>query len=89
MAIHRTADHQVSHSVYLFDPEGNYHEFYADVAKDWREVWRDGNTEVLTVKWTPQTAERSTDARYAVHPDLVPYPGAIIPSRQVGTWCDW
>ena len=84
LPIHRTADHQVSHSVYLFDPEGNYHEFYADVAKDWREVWRDGNTEVLTVKWTPQTAERSTDARYAVHPDLVPYPGAIIPSRQVG-----
>ena len=84
LPIHRTADHQVSHSVYLFDPEGNYHEFYADAAKDWREVWRDGNTEVLTVKWTPQTAERSTAARYADNPYLVPNPEGIIPSRQVG-----
>ena len=84
LPIHRTADHQVSHSVYLFDPEGNYHEFYADAAKDWREVWQHGNTEVLTVKWTPDNAERSTDPRYAINPDLVPQPGAIIPSRQVG-----
>ena len=30
--INRTADHQVSHSVYLFDPDGNLHEFYADAA---------------------------------------------------------
>ena len=82
--IHRTANHQVSHSVYLFDPEGNYHEFYADATPDWREVWRDGNTEVLTVKWTPETAERTTDPRYAIAPDLVPNPGAVIPSRQIG-----
>ena len=84
LPIHRTADHQVSHSVYLFDPEGNYHEFYADAAKDWREVWQHGNTEVLTVKWTPDNAERSTDPHYAVDPELTPQPGAIIPSRQVG-----
>ncbi len=84
LAIHRTANHQVSHSVYLFDPEGNYHEFYADATKDWREVWRDGNTEVLTVKWSPEAAERTTDPRYAVDPDLVPHPEAIIPSRQIG-----
>ena len=81
--LHRTANHQVSHSVYLFDPEGNYHEFYADASDNWREVWRSGNADVLTVKWSPEEAPPSTRSRYTADADLKPAPDAMISTRQV------
>ena len=37
--VHRTTDHQISHSVYVFDPEGNLNEFYADAMHDWRSIF--------------------------------------------------
>lgn len=82
--IHRTADHQVSHSVYVFDPEGNLHEFYADASDDWREIWRHGNTEVLTGEWSPDSARPCTKPLYIAEPELVPESGAAIPTRQIG-----
>jgi catechol 2,3-dioxygenase len=81
--LHRTVNHQVSHSVYLFDPEGNYHEFYADATDNWREVWRRNNADVLTVKWSPEEAPPSTSPRYTADADLKPAPDAVIPTRQV------
>ena len=34
-----TVDHIVAHSVYVPDPDGNMHEFYADALDDWRTVF--------------------------------------------------
>src|SRR5262249_43647217 len=48
-----TANHQISHSVYLSDPEGNGHEFYADAMKDWRTLMRPDRFDMITSAWTP------------------------------------
>jgi catechol 2,3-dioxygenase len=58
-----TVDHQVAHSVYLFDPDGNYNEFYCDTVKDWRRVLR-GPMDLLTSHWDPLACTPSTDGRY-------------------------
>ncbi len=42
-----TADHQVTHSIYVLDPDGNELELYADVRDDWR---RDPNAIMTPVK---------------------------------------
>jgi len=65
---HRTVRHRSSHSVYFFDPDGNIHEFYADVSKDWRDLY-DSETSV-SGEWKPGKNEPSTDARYHAQPDI-------------------
>jgi catechol 2,3-dioxygenase len=64
-----TVDHQVAHSVYVFDPEGNYNEYYCDTIKDWRSVLH-GEMELITSAWNPATAEGFTDSRFDDNPDL-------------------
>ena len=55
LPLHRLADHQISHSVYLFDPDGNLHEFYADAMRDWRGFFQ-GELDLLTGEWLPDDA---------------------------------
>lgn len=43
-----TADHKVTHSVYLLDPDGNEIELYIDVQP---EVWRDDPQAALAPVW--------------------------------------
>lgn len=64
-----TVDHQVAHSIYIFDPDGNYNEYYCDTIKDWRSVLS-GPQELLTTRWDPLTAEGFTDSRYDENPVL-------------------
>lgn len=64
-----TVDHQVAHSVYMFDPDGNYNEFYCDTIKDWRSVLN-GPMELLTSAWDPLTAEGFMDSRFEENPVL-------------------
>ncbi len=66
--IHRTVRHLASHSVYVFDPDGNIHEFYADVAKNWRAMY-DSATRV-SAQWTPDSARPTMDARYHDAPEF-------------------
>lgn len=61
--IHRTADHQLAHSVYMFDPEGNQHEFYADVVEDWRTVFNPDLEDLITAEWKP-LAQAPQQKRY-------------------------
>src|ERR1043165_9466673 len=68
--IDTTSNHQVAHSVYLFDPDGNYHEFYADIIEDWRTVFNMQNRELLTSFWDP-TVPNPTKKRYWTEPDKV------------------
>ena len=72
-----TVDHQVAHSVYIFDPDGNYNEFYCDTVKDWRNVLN-GPMELLTSYWDPLQAEGFTEGRYEAHPVLKTVEGAPV-----------
>ncbi len=66
--IHRTVRHLSSHSVYTYDPDGNIHEFYADVSKDWRHLY---NTETrVSGQWVPGVHTPSMDARYHADPEI-------------------
>lgn len=72
-----TVDHQVAHSVYIFDPEGNYNEYYCDTIKDWRTVLH-GPMELITSAWDPSTAEGFTNSRFDENPELRYVDGAFI-----------
>jgi catechol 2,3-dioxygenase len=64
-----TVDHQVAHSVYMFDPDGNYNEFYCDTVKNWRSVLH-GPMELITSDWDPLAAEGFLEGRYDDAPVL-------------------
>jgi catechol 2,3-dioxygenase len=64
-----TVDHQVAHSIYMFDPDGNYNEFYCDTVQNWREVLH-GEMDLITTQWDPLAAEPFTDGRYDPDPQL-------------------
>lgn len=72
-----TVDHQVAHSVYMFDPDGNYNEFYCDTVKDWRNVLN-GPMELLTSHWNPLEADGFTEGRYDRNPELRTVEGAPV-----------
>ena len=83
VAIHRTADHQLAHSVYLFDPDGNLHEFYADTVEDWRTVFNPEREDLVTGQWEP-LAQPATETRYYnEQAQLRSVPGARFPSRRI------
>lgn len=77
-----TVDHQVAHSVYIFDPDRNYNEFYCDTVKDWRSVLQ-GEMELLTSAWDPLQAEGFTEGRYDTDPELRVVASAPIHPRRV------
>lgn len=64
-----TVDHQVAHSVYMFDPDGNYNEFYCDTVQNWREVLH-GEMDLITSMWDPFTADPFTEGHYERNPEL-------------------
>lgn len=76
--IHRTADHQVAHSVYLFDPEGNYLELYADATREWRDVFEAANKGLITGKWDPEGAPASAEQNYDPDPVIATVAGAAL-----------
>lgn len=68
LPLHRTADHRIAHSVYLFDPEGNYLEMYADASRDWRGVYRAVGDQLLTGVWDPNAAAANEEPLYDPDP---------------------
>ncbi|WP_233834158.1 VOC family protein [Paraburkholderia sp. ZP32-5] len=50
---YRALDHLISHSIYLSDPDGNGHEFYADAIPDWRVVYNLDRDDEVTAHWDP------------------------------------
>ena len=68
--IARTSDHGMSHSVYMFDPEGNLQEFYADSLADWRGFYRANVGQSISGRWDPLASPPSVEANYA--PDFLP-----------------
>lgn len=80
--VHRTADHQLSHSVYIFDPDGHLHEFYADTVKDWRDIFNPTREDLITSHWDPK-ARPPVETRYwDAAPTIKEVPGAVFhPNR--------
>lgn len=77
-----TVDHQVAHSVYLFDPDGNYMEYYCDTVKDWRRVLH-GEMELITSAWDPEEGEPFTEGRYDEDPELRVVEEAPVHPRRI------
>jgi catechol 2,3-dioxygenase len=81
--IHRTADHQLAHSVYVFDPDGNLHEFYADVVDDWRTVFNPEREDLITSQWEPAAQPPSKARRWPQNPQIRTVPGAIFNPKRM------
>ena len=84
--IQRCVDHLISHSVYVSDPDGNGHEFYADEISDWRRIYNLDIEDEVTGLWDPLAKPPKTDANYNVDPPIRRVEGAPVhPSRIIGT----
>ena len=69
IAFDMTVDHQVAHSVYMFDPDGNYNEFYCDTVQNWRDVLH-GEMDLITSAWDPLAEPPFSEGCYDKHPTL-------------------
>jgi catechol 2,3-dioxygenase len=76
------ANHQISHSVYIPDPDGNYHEFYADVVEDWRTIFNLEREELVTEHWD---WKKASPGKGPMHPpeDHRRVPGAVFNPRRI------
>ncbi|SIT40723.1 putative Dioxygenase [Paraburkholderia piptadeniae] len=82
---YRTLDHLISHSVYVSDPDGNVHEFYADAIPDWRVVYNLERDDEVTALWDPLKDEPSDARNYVAEPRISKVPGARLnPSHLTG-----
>jgi catechol 2,3-dioxygenase len=57
--------HGGSFSLYLYDPDGFLHEFYADVRRDWRTIFN-GPVDIglITSQWNPNTDKSYIEEQY-------------------------
>jgi catechol 2,3-dioxygenase len=65
VSFHLTADHDVAHSLYQSDPDGNGVELYADVVEDWRTA-RHGIIVKKKPEWIPGVT--TTPIELSLHP---------------------
>jgi catechol 2,3-dioxygenase len=77
LPIHRTTDHQLSHSIYVFDPEGNLLEFYADMLKEWWTVFKP-ETDLISGQWDPTAATPTSQSFYHPSPEIREVVGAVF-----------
>lgn len=83
LKIHRTVDHQISRSVYVFDPDGGLHEFYADETKDWRRILKGGDLDLITGHWNPGEPAPSAEPKYDASPKLRRVPNAVFHGQRI------
>jgi catechol 2,3-dioxygenase len=80
--IDQTVDHQVAHSIYMLDPDGNSVEFYCDTVKEWRKVLH-GPLNLISGAWNPEAGEPFTDARYDLNPEVRTVDDATVHPHRV------
>ena len=73
-----TIDHTFSHSFYVPDPDGIFHEFYADVMHDWRSVFTGGPIPNISARWDPKAAAPSAEPKWQAAPDYRRMPDAPV-----------
>jgi len=84
IAIARLADHQIAHSIYMRDPDGNMNEFYVDTIRDWRKVLH-GELDLITSVWDPKANPPNAAPLYDPAPPLrVVEPAPFHPRRLEG-----
>lgn len=64
-----TIDHEISHSVYNKDPDGNLNEIYADTGMRWYKE-RYGDVMKPTLHWTPGDIPPSNKIHYEPSPEI-------------------
>ena len=73
-----TADHDVAHSAYIKDPDGNEIELYADVVPDWRAV-RSGTVIKDKPKYVPGVSSKPLAEEFFVrNPTYLTVEGAVF-----------
>ena len=77
----RTSDHDIAHSVYGRDPDGNQYEVYADVIHDWRQA-RHGVVTKPSPNWTPGSTPPNEKANYHPEPEIRRVEDAIFHPRR-------
>ena len=78
-----TADHDVAHSLYQSDPDGNGVELYADVVEDWRTA-RNGIIFKKKPEWIPGvTTEPVRVALHPTNPEIRVVEHSIFHARRV------
>ncbi len=82
VALDMTVDHQVAHSVYLPDPDGNTMEYYCDTVKNWRSVLH-GEMELITAGWDPEEGEPFAESLCEENPEIRTVGEAPIHPRRV------
>jgi len=81
--IQSTEDHDVAHSLYKFDPDGNAVEYYADVVPDWRSARR-GIIIKSKPKYVPgETSQPLSDEFYPKDPEIRVVKNALFHSKKV------
>lgn len=80
---HRTVDHQLAHSIYLFDTDGNLHEFYADIVEDWRTIFNPDREDLVTGHWAPDAQPASETRYWAKEPETRVVKDAIFHPRRM------
>jgi catechol 2,3-dioxygenase len=65
-----TVNHQISHSAYLTDPDGNYHEFYADTVADWRSIFNLEHEDLVTEQWDWRRTTQPVGSCFPVDPPI-------------------
>ena len=73
----RTADHDIAHSAYGADADGNEYEIYADVTHDWRAA-RHGVVTKAKPNWTPGITPPRTERNYHVDPKICRVEDAVF-----------
>ena len=77
-----TRDHDVAHSLYLRDPDGNMVEIYADVIREW---WTNRHGTIIKKKpdYIPGISSPTSERNYPVNPEIKVVPEAIFHSQRV------
>lgn len=89
-----TMDHDIAHSVYNKDPDGNVYELYADVVADWRDrrtgvvtkpkpAWKPGDTKpVAERRWHAEPEIRRVEAA-VFHPERTTHVALVVTDLEV------
>lgn len=78
-----TMDHDVAHSIYKYDPDGNLVEVYADVEKDWRAL-KHGIIIKEKPQWVPGvTTPPNGERNYPQDPEIQIVKDAIFHPKRV------
>jgi catechol 2,3-dioxygenase len=74
-------DHGNTHSIYLFDPDGNQIEVYSDTLKEWWKL-KTGYMPTTGSQWRPDSGEPSTERNYHENPTIAFPPHGIFHPRR-------